>query len=321
MIDILITEDTRDASIDALAARYQVAREPLLWKDPGALRARLGGVRGLVVRNMTMVDRAVVEAAPNLQVVGRIGVGLDNLDLPALSERGVVVCFPPEENAVSVAEHVFAMLLALARKIPAADRCVREGRWDRYSYVGFELAGKTMSILGLGRIGYRVATRARAFGMRVLAYDPFLVPQHPYVTESGAQLVSLEEALREGDVLSCHLPLTPRTRGLINAASLRTLKSSAVLINTSRGQVVDEHALAEALRDGVIAGAALDVREQEPPGESPLHALPNVLLTPHIASWTEEALHRVISTVVADVDRVLSGHPAQNYVNFPTPRR
>ncbi len=319
--DLLLTEEIQDSSVDEMATRYRVSHEPDLWKHRPALLERVSGVRALLVRNMTAVDRELVEAATGLEVVGRIGVGLDNLDLGALAERGVVVCYPPEENAVSVAEHVFALLLSFARHIPAADRGVREGRWDRGSFIGFELAGKTITILGLGRIGYRVAVRARAFGMRVLAYDPYLVAQHSFVTESGAHLVSLDEGLREADVVSCHLPLTRDTRGLLNAERLAWMKPHALLINTSRGPVVDETALQAALEAEQLGGAALDVFEKEPPGHNPLFSLPRVLLTPHIASWTHEALHRVISTVAADVDRVLSGQPARNFANFPTPRR
>jgi D-3-phosphoglycerate dehydrogenase / 2-oxoglutarate reductase len=321
MPEILLTEEIVDPSIDALAERFRLAYEPHLWSERAALLERLPGVRALLVRNMTTVDAAVLDAAPDLEVVGRIGVGLDNLDLPALSERGVVVCYPPEENAVSVAEHVFALLLGFARHVAAGDRCVREGRWDRSAYTGFELAGKTMGILGLGRIGFRVATRARAFGMPVLAYDPYLVPQHSFVTESGALLTSLEDVLRQSDVITCHLPLTPETRALINRERLSWMKRNALLINTSRGPIVDEAALYTALKEGVIAGAALDVREKEPPGPGPLHDLPNVLLAPHIAGWTYEALHRVISTVAEDVERVLAGEPAKSYVNYPRPRR
>jgi D-3-phosphoglycerate dehydrogenase / 2-oxoglutarate reductase len=321
MAEILLTEEIVDASIDLLAQRYTLAYEPQLWSDRAALLARLPGVRALLVRNMTAVDAAVLDAAPDLEVVGRIGVGLDNLDIPALSDRGIVVCYPPEENAVSVAEHVFALLLGLARYVPAGDRCVREGRWDRSSYTGFELAGKTMGILGLGRVGFRVAVRARAFGMAVVAYDPYLVPQHSFVTESGAVLAPLEEVLRQADVITCHLPLTPETRGLINAERLLRMKPNAVIINTSRGPIIEESALYSALKEGIIAGAALDVREKEPPGPGPLHELPNVLLAPHIAGWTHEALHRVISTVAEEVDRVLSGQPARSYVNFARPRR
>lgn len=320
MTDILLTEEIIDPSIDELSARFNVAYEPQLWKDREALLRRAADARAVMVRNMTLVDREFVDAAPNLRVVGRIGVGLDNLDLRALTERGVVVCYPPEENAVSVSEHVFAMLLSFARRIPEADRSVREGRWERSRFIGFELAGKTMGILGLGRIGFRVAVRARSFGMRVVAYDPYMVAQHPAVTETGTELLPLETVLGEADVITCHLPLTDETRGLINAERLALMKETSLLINTSRGAVVDEGALYAALRDGRIGGALLDVRAQEPPaGASPLHSLPNVLLTPHIASWTHESLRRVIGTVAADVGRVLSGEPAQSYANFPSP--
>jgi D-3-phosphoglycerate dehydrogenase len=321
MTDILLTEEILDPSIDELATRYNVTREPDLWQDRDQLLSCVAEVRALMVRNMTLVDRAVIDAAPNLQVIGRIGVGLDNLDLRGLSERGVVVCYPPEENAVSVSEHVFAMLLSFARRIPQADRAVREGLWRRSQFVGFELAGRTIGILGLGRIGFRVAVRARAFGMRVLAYDPYLVAQHPAVTETGTELASLDRVLREADVITCHLPLTDETRELIGAERLRMMKPTALVINTSRGAVIDEDALYIALREGVIAGACLDVRTSEPPGASPLHTLQNVVLTPHIASWTEESLHRVISTVAADVDNVLSGRPAKSFANFPEYRK
>jgi D-3-phosphoglycerate dehydrogenase len=321
MTEILLTEEIIDPSIDELSNRYRVVCEPGLWRDREKLLERLADVRAVMVRNMTTVDRAFIEAAPRLEVVGRIRVGLDNLDLRGLTEHGVVVCYPPEENAVSVAEHVFSLLLGFARHLPAADRSVREGRWERSSFIGFELAGKTIGILGLGRIGFRVAVRARAFGMRVLAYDPYLVPQHPAVTETGTELRSLDEVIRDSDVITVHLPLTEETRHLINAERLGSMKPSALLINTSRGSIVDEAALYEALRGDTIAGAALDVREKEPPGESPLHSLANLVLTPHIASWTEESLHRVISTVAADVDRVLSGQPAQSFANFPRPQR
>jgi D-3-phosphoglycerate dehydrogenase len=320
MIDVLLTEEILDPSIDELATRYHLVRRTDLWQDRDALLALVGEARALMVRNMTLIDRTVIDAAPHLRVIGRIGVGLDNLDLRALSERGVVVCYPPEENAVSVAEHVFALLLGFARHVPEADRSVRDGLWKRSSFIGFELAGRTMGILGLGRIGFRVAVRARAFGMRVLAYDPYLVAQHPAVTETGTELATLEEVLAQADVITCHLPLTDETRELINAERLAQMKRSAVIINTSRGTVIDEDALYLALRDGRIAGACLDVRATEPPGDSPLHSLSNVILSPHIASWTEESLRRVVSTVSGDVDRVLRGEPARSFANFPEPR-
>ncbi len=307
MPDILISEEVSGPAIDALAARYSVARQPRLWEDRDRLLEAAADIRAVVVRNMTIIDREFLKAAPRMEVVGRIGVGMDNLDLDACAERNVVVCYPPDENAVAVAEHVFALLLGLARHVPAGDRMVREGGWERQALVGFELFGKTMGVLGYGRIGMRVGVRARAFGMSVVAYDPYLSPMHMAFTESGAEQLALEQVLRRSDVVSVHLPLTPGTRGLLDRKRLGLLKPGAILVNTSRGPVVDEAALTELLVSGRLGGAALDVREQEPPGESPLHSLANVVLAPHIAGWTREAQARVISTVAADVDRVLKG--------------
>jgi D-3-phosphoglycerate dehydrogenase len=307
MPDILISEPIPGQALDDLATRYAVAREPELWRDRERLLQQVAGARALIVRNMTRVDRELLSAAPRLQAIGRIGVGMDNIDTVAAAERGVAVCYPPEENAISVAEHVFALLLGLARHVPAGDRMVREGRWDRLSLIGFELYGKTLGVLGFGRIGMRVGIRARAFGMTVLAYDPYLSEFSPAVTESAARLLSLDEVLSRADAVSCHLPLTPATRCLLGRERLARMKRGAILINTSRGPVVDEQALYDLLRDGHLGGAALDVREQEPPGESPLHTLPNVVFAPHIAGWTHEAHTRVVGTVVADVERVLRG--------------
>lgn len=312
MADILITEEVSGEAIEGLKARWVVEEAPELWREPAALRERARGVRALMVRNQTVVDAALLAAAEQLEVIGRIGVGMDNIDLPAASARGIVVCYAAEENAVSVAEHVFALLFALARKVPAADRSVREGRWERAAHTGFELHGKTLAVLGLGRIGFRVALRARAFGMRVIAYDPLLSSSSPAVTETGAELAPLDTALGTADVVSLHLPLTNETRGILSGVRLRRMKRGAVLINTARGALVDEAALAEALADGHLGGAALDVRASEPPGESPLHRLENVILTPHIASWTHEATVRVLATVAGDVDRVLRGEPARH---------
>ncbi len=315
----MITEEATGEAIEALKQRWQVEQAPGLWRDPAALRERVGSVRALMVRNQTTVDAALLAAAVRLEVIGRIGVGMDNIDVPAASARGIVLCYAAEENAVSVAEHVFALLLALARKIPAADASVRWGEWERARHTGFELHGKTLAVLGLGRIGFRVALRARAFGMPVVAYDPLLSPSSPAVTESGAALLPLDEALAAAEVVSLHLPLTDATRGLLSAERFQVMKRGAVLINTARGALVDEAALAAALAAGHLGGAALDVREHEPPGDSPLHGLDNVILTPHIASWTHEATARVLSTVAGDVDRVLRGEAAENFWNFARP--
>jgi D-3-phosphoglycerate dehydrogenase len=308
-------------ALDRLATQHPTLIDHRLWADLSRLKAELAEARALMVRNQVRVDAELLQAAPRLEVLGRVGVGMDNVDVESASARGIVICYAPDENAVSVAEHVFALMLGLARRIPSADRSVRAGRWERREHKGFELHGKTLGILGLGKIGCRVALRARAFGMAVRAYDPYLSAHHLNVTETGAELGSLEEVLGGAEIISVHLPLTDETRGLLGAQGLSQMKPGAVLINTSRGGIIDEAALYEALASGRLGGAALDVREAEPPGDAPLHTLDNVLFTPHVAAWTREAQEKVLETVCGDVDRVLQGHPAQRYWNFASPRR
>jgi (S)-sulfolactate dehydrogenase len=320
-LTVVIPEYMEGAALDRLASRYPTLIDHHLWADLPRLKAVLGEARALLVRNQVRVDADLLRAARRLEVLGRVGVGMDNVDVATASSQGVVICYAPDDNAVSVAEHVFALLLGLARRIPSADRSVRAGRWERREHTGFELHGKTLGILGLGKIGCRVALRARAFGMMVRAYDPYLGPHHLNVTESGAVLGSLAEVLGGSDIVTVHLPLTEETRGLIGADQLAAMKPGAVLINTSRGGIIDEGALHQALSSGRLGGAALDVRETEPPGDSPLHTLENVLLTPHVAAWTHEAHEKVLETVTGDVDRVLQGQPALRFWNFSSPRR
>lgn len=319
---ILICEDVTGTGIDRLKGKYQVQYEPDLWKKIPELEEKIRGYDGLIVRNQTRVNASLLSKAKTLRIIGRAGAGYDNIDVPAASQEGVVVAFSPEENAVSVAEQVFALLLSLARKIPAADRSTKSGGWERKKYHGLEILGKTLGILGLGKIGFRVALRARAFGMRVLAHDAYLSSTSLQVTESGATLVSFERALTESDFLSIHLPLNPETQGLLNGEALKKMKPTAFLINTSRGEVLVEEDLARALKQGQLAGAALDVRAKEPPSaESALNGLDNVILTPHTAGLTYEAQEKVVSAVAEDVDRVLSGAAALRFVNFPLPRK
>ncbi len=318
---ILVSEDVTGTGIDRLKAKYQVHYDPDLWKKVPELEGTIPGFEALIVRNQTKVNSGLLAKAKALRVIGRAGAGYDNIDVPAATKEGVVVAFSPEENAVSVAEHVFALLLALARKIPGADKSTRGGGWERKKYHGFELLGKTLGILGLGKIGFRVALRAKAFGMRILAHDAYLSPTSLHVTESGAFLTSFDRVLAEADFLTIHLPLTPETRGILNEEALRKMKKNAFLINTSRGEVLAEADLTKVLKEGAIGGAALDVREKEPPGESPLHGLDNVILTPHTAGLTYEAQEKVVDAVAEDVDRVLSGQAALRYVNFGVPKK
>jgi D-3-phosphoglycerate dehydrogenase len=318
---ILISEDVTGTGIDRLKGKYQVHYDPDLWKKIADLEEMIPGFDALIVRNQTRVNARLLAKARALRVIGRAGAGYDNIEISAATQEGVVVAFSPEENAVSVAEHVFALLLSLARKIPAADKSTKGGGWERKKYHGLELWGKTLGILGLGKIGFRVALRAKAFGMRVLAYDAYLSPTSLHVTESGAHLTSFDRVLSEADFLTLHLPLTPETRGILNESALRKMKKTGLLINTSRGEVLVEADLAKVLKEAGIGGAALDVREKEPPGESPLHGLDNVIVTPHTAGLTYEAQEKVVDAVAEDVDRVLSGQGALRYVNFAWPKK
>ncbi|MDO9211044.1 MAG: hydroxyacid dehydrogenase [Deltaproteobacteria bacterium] len=319
---ILIAEDVTGSGIDRLKQKYQVESDWDLWKKIPQLKDALRDADALLVRNQTKVNADLLAQARLLKIIGRAGAGYDNIDVEAASQVGVVVCYSPEENAVSVAEHVFGLLLALARKIPGADRSVKNGGWERKKYHGFELMGKTLGILGLGKIGFRAALRAKAFGMRLLAHDAYLSSTSLHVTESGATLVAMDQLLAESDFLSVHLPLTLETRGLLNRQSFSKMKPTAFIINTSRGEVLVEKDLALALQQGQLAGAALDVREKEPPAaDSPLNGLDNVILTPHTAGLTYEAQEKVVEAIAEDVDRVLSGQPALRFVNFALPKK
>lgn len=307
-VRIVISEFMDQAGIAILRRRAEVLYAPGLHREPVALRSALADADALVVRNETRVDRELLRAATRLRVVGRLGSGLDNVDLRAAAELGIPVVYAPEAGSDSVAEFTLALLLCLARRIPAADRDTRQGGWAREAFMGTDLAGKTLGVLGFGRIGRRVAVRASALGMEVLAYHPRLPPGDPAWRRWRARPVGERELFARADALAVHLPLTPETQGYLNRERLAWLKPGALLVSVGRGEVVDEAALAEALRAGHLAGAALDVRTREPPPQpDPLAELPNTILTPHIAAFTAEAQRRAALTVARDVLRVLEG--------------
>jgi len=262
------------------------------------------------------VTGALLESAPQLKVIGRAGVGVDNVDIEAATRRGVLVLNTPGGNAVSVAEHTLALLLALARQVPAAHESTRRGEWRKAEFAGYEVKGKTLGLVGLGRIGQEVARRAQAFEMTVVAHDPFVAA--PLARDLGAELVSLEELLRRADFLSLHATLTPETTRLLNREALAKCKRGVRIINTARGELVDEAALAEALSSGQVAAAALDVFSSEPPGDSPLLKLPNVIVTPHIAGSTAEAQEEVGWRIAQQVRDYLKEGIVRNAVNLPT---
>lgn len=280
---------------------YPFCYEPNLWRAPEALRQALAGATALIVRNRIRVDGALLEAAPRLRVVGRLGTGLDNVDQEALGARGVALVHAPGANAPGVAEYVLAALFHLARGLPRA----AQGE-DRLALGGFELAGKTLGLVGLGEVGLRVAHRAKTLGMRVVGYDPLRRPWEAALEVAGVEFLPLEEVLAEAQFLSLHAPLTPETRGLVGREVLARMRPGAYLINTARGELVDHHALYEALRSGHLAGAVLDVTDPEPlPPDHPLRELENCLLTPHIAGLTRESQARVGERVVRGILEVL----------------
>ena len=243
---------------------------------------------GLIVRSATIVDAPMMDRGQTLAAIGRAGVGVDNIDLQAATERGIAVFNAPGGNTIAATEMTMAMILATVRKVPAADSSLRDGSWDRASFQGVQLEGKTLGLLGAGRIGAEVAIRCKAFGMRVIAFDPYLPEER--ADEIGVDLVSLEEVVTQGDVISLHVPLNEETRGMVSQEVLDRMKPTTYVVNVSRGGVIDEEALATALREGSIAGAAIDVFETEPlPGDSPLLAAPNLVITPHLGASTAEA--------------------------------
>ena len=282
----------------------------------GKLGTQLQSADALIVRSAVQVDAGLLEHARKLRVIGRAGVGVDNIDLDAATRKGIAVMNTPGANAVAVAEHTLAMMLAMARQVCRANEWMHAGRWEKKSLQGTELRGKTLGIVGLGRIGMEVARRARAFGMTVVGHDPFVSPV--VAKEQGIQLASLEEVYAAGDYLTLHVGLTPQTTGMINAESLRRMKKGVRLVNCARGELVEEAALAQALKQGQVAAAALDVFTQEPLRNSAFTAMENVLLTPHIGGSTHEAQEAVGYQIALQVKEYLKHGVIQNAVNVPS---
>jgi len=318
MAQILVTEQITGEAMTWLRERYEVAYEPHLWDSPD-LVTRMAGTRAVIIRNQTQITRELIEQADSLEVVARAGAGLDNIDTDAAARAGVVVTYAPAENSLSVAELVLGLLLSLARRIPAAWSDTRNGGWDRKAFTGVELSGRTLGLVGLGRIGRLVAERAQAFGMRLLAHDD-LIPAAVFAA-AKAESVTFEQLLTESDVVSVHVPLLGSTRGLFGEPEFTAMKSTAWFVNASRGEVVNERALTAALQAGDIAAAALDVREVEPAARGPLEEMDNVILTPHIGAFTVEAQERVVQLVCRDVAAVLTGGEAASAWGISRPAR
>lgn len=308
---VVVAEPIADAGIEALAESSDV--DVAIGLDREELLSRLGDAEGLVVRSATMVDREMLEAAPRLRVVGRAGIGVDNIDLEAATARGVLVVNAPQANTVSAAEHTMALLLAQARNVPRAHSTLTSGTWDRKSFQGVELHGKTLGVIGLGKIGTLVAQRCLAFGMHLLAYDPYVSEDR--ARRLGVEIVDLERLLSEADVITIHLPLTKDTEGLLDKEALARAKQGVRIVNTSRGGIIDEQALADAIRSGRVAGASLDVFAVEPLRTSPLFELPQVVVTPHLGASTAEAQDKAGTDVAEAVAAALQGELVPSAVN------
>jgi D-3-phosphoglycerate dehydrogenase len=312
---VLVADPIADDGIAVLSQFAEV--DVRIGLSPDELAATIASYDALVVRSETKVTASIFAAGPRLQVVGRAGVGVDNIDLDAATQHGVVVVNAPTGNTTSAAELAVALMLSLARKIPEADASLKAGAWQRSRFVGIELRGKTLGIVGLGQVGSEVARRARGFEMRLVAYDPF-VPEER-AKSLGVELCSLEELLSNSDFVTVHTTLTSGTRGLIGPDELRLVRPSVRLINTARGGIIDEEALAEALKDGKVAGAAVDVFSAEPAIGNPLLQAPNLVSTPHLGASTAEAQERVAVDVAEQIGSVLRGEPARYAVNAPMP--
>lgn len=306
---VVITELNWPVGIKLLQAEgWEVIYDPELWKDRRALREAVQRADALIVRNQTKVDAELLGWEHQVKVIGRLGVGLDNIDLETAADRNIAVVFGKNANATSVAEYVISAIFSSARLLQEAASDVRTGGWNRKKYTGMEVSGKTLGLIGTGEIGHRAAVRAKALGMRVIGYDPFIAPYDFPVMETGIELLSFLDLIEQADFISLHVPLTENTRNLINQAAIIRMKRSAVLINSARGGIVNELDLNEALRNGTIAGAVLDVLEQEPPpADHPLLKRKTCMITPHIAGLTEESQIRTAELVSKEVINVLGG--------------
>ncbi|MEB3294627.1 MAG: phosphoglycerate dehydrogenase [Synechococcales bacterium] len=314
MLKVLVSDPIDQAGIDILSQVAQVDVKTDL--TPEQLVATIGEYDGLMIRSGTRVTKEVIEASQQLKIIGRAGVGVDNVDVPAATRKGILVVNSPEGNTIAAAEHTLAMMMAMSRYIPAAHESMKAGKWDRKSFTGVELYKKTLGIVGLGKIGAHVATVASALEMQLLAYDPFISVER--AEQLGCKLVELDRLLREADYITLHLPKTPETANLINEAAFAKMKPTVRIINCARGGIIDEAALALAVTSGQIAGAALDVFDKEPLGESSLRDLgKEVVLTPHLGASTEEAQEKVAIDVAEQIRDVLLGQSARSAVNIP----
>jgi D-3-phosphoglycerate dehydrogenase len=316
---VLLTDNIAPEALSVFDEYPEIEAVRTETLPPERLAAEIGGYDAVIVRSPTRLTADILERASKLRFIGRAGVGTDNIDVEAATRLGIVVMNSTGANTVSTAEHTIALMLALARRIPQAHRSVTGGEWDRAAFRGVELWGKTLGLVGVGRVGSEVARRMKAFGMTVIAHDPYVDPRS--MKEMGVELVTLETLIEKSDVVSVHVPLGPETRGLLGAREFERMKKGTMVVNCARGGVIDEAALERALARGKIACAALDVYENEPPGENPLFLYDRCVFTPHLGAATSEAQVRVATDVARAVADALTSGTIQNAVNAPAAPR
>jgi len=316
MLKILVSDPISEIGLKKLLAAPDIELDIKTNLQPDQLKQLIGNYDGLLVRSQTTVTGETLEQAKRLKVIGRAGVGVDNIDIEAATAKGVVVINAPDGNTISTAEHSFAMLMAVSRWIPQAHEDLKHGVWNRKKYVGVELNRKTLGIIGLGRIGTEVAKRAKAFNMQVIGYDPYLSEER--AKQLGVKLCSVQEVTEQADFITVHTPLTKDTKYIIDDREFSLMKKGVRIVNCARGGIISEQALLRALNEGIVAAAALDVYEEEPPGENQLISHPNVVTTPHLGASTEEAQLNVAIDVAEEVYHYLRGEPFRNAVNLPS---
>src|SRR6187431_395293 len=314
---VLISDALSSAAVQIFKDRgIEVDFQPNLGKDKDKLAEIIGNYDGLAIRSATKVTPKILEKAKNLKVIGRAGIGVDNVDIPAATAKGVIVMNTPFGNSITTAEHAISLMLALARQIPKADTSTRAGKWEKNKFMGVEIFGKTLGVIGCGNIGSIVADRATGLRMKVVAFDPFLSQER--AADLGVEKVELDELFRRADFITLHTPLTDKTRNIVNAGAIKNMKKGVRIINCARGGLVDEAALYEALKSGQVAGAAFDVFVTEPATENPLFHLPNVVCTPHLGAATSEAQENVALQIAEQMSDYLLRGAITNAINFPS---
>ena len=317
MPKVLISDALSPAAVQIFKDRgIEVDFQPALGKDKERLATVIGNYDGLAIRSATKVTAKILEWAKDLKVIGRAGIGVDNVDIPAATARGIIVMNTPFGNSITTAEHAISLMLALARQIPEADASTRAGKWEKNKFMGVEIFGKTLGVIGCGNIGSIVADRAIGLRMKVIAFDPFLSQER--AADLGVEKVEIDDLFRRADFITLHAPLTDKTRNIVNAGAIKNMKKGVRIINCARGGLVDEGALYEALKNGQVAGAAFDVFVTEPATENPLFHLPNVVCTPHLGAATSEAQENVALQIAEQMSDYLLRGAITNAINFPS---